>query len=98
MSEVRLGPEAVEDLDRLILTHSLPADTRSRVRRSLGVLERFPRLGRALDEPWAPLRWTLGPWRWLLVLYMYDEQKDCVFVLSFQDARSSHAVTSLVSP
>lgn len=96
MSEVRLGPEAVEDLDRLILTHSLPSDTRSRVRRSLGALERFPRLGRALDEPWAPLRWTLGPWRWLLILYTYDEQEDSVAVVSFQDARSSHAITSLV--
>ena len=42
MSEVRLGPEAVEDLDRLILTHSLPADTRSRIRRSLGTLSAFP--------------------------------------------------------
>lgn len=95
MSEVRLAPEAVEDLDRLILTHSLPADTRPRVRRSLGALERFPRLGRALDEPWAPLRWTLGPWRWMLILYAYDEQEDRVSVLSFQDARSSHAIASL---
>jgi hypothetical protein len=97
VAKVRLGPEAVEDLDRLILTHSLSADTRSRVRRSLSALERFPLLGRALDEPWAPLRWTLGPWRWLLILYIYDEQEDCVSVLSFQDARSSHAVTSLTS-
>jgi hypothetical protein len=96
--QVRLEPDAVEDLDRLILTHSLPADTRSRVRRSLGALERFPRLGRAVDEPWAPLRWTLGPWRWLVILYVYDEQEDFVSVLSFEDARSSCAVTSLTSP
>ena len=97
MSEVRVGPEAVEDLDRLILTHSLPADTRSRVRRSLGALERFPLLGRALEGPWAPLRWTLGPWRWLLIIYTYDELEDCVSVVRFEDARSSHAVTSLTS-
>ncbi len=97
MSEVRVGPEAVEDLDRLILTHSLPADTRFRVRRSLGALERFPLLGRALEGTWAPLRWTLGPWRWLVIIYVYDEREDRVSVVRFEDARSSHAVTSLTS-
>jgi hypothetical protein len=97
VAQVRLEPEAVEDLDRLILTHSLPADTKSRVERSLRALELFPLLGPAVDEPWAPLRWTLGPWRWLLVIYTYDERQDCVSVLSFEDARSSHAVTSLIS-
>ncbi|MGC2374639.1 MAG: type II toxin-antitoxin system RelE/ParE family toxin [Solirubrobacteraceae bacterium] len=98
MTDVGLSPEAVEDLDRLIITHSLPADTRPRVKRSLGTLERFPRIGRELDEPWSPLRSTLGPWRWLLIVYTYGEQEDSVVVLSFQDARSSHAVTSLASP
>jgi plasmid stabilization system protein ParE len=98
VTEVGLSPEAVEDLDRLILTHSLPADTRPRVKRSLGALERFPRMGRELDGPWSPLRLILGPWRWLLILYTYDEQEDIVVVLSFQDARSSYAVTSLSSP
>jgi hypothetical protein len=98
VTDVGLSPEAVEDLDRLIITHSLPADTRPRVKRSLGALERFPRIGRELDEPWSPLRLTLGPWRWLLIVYTYDEQEDSVVVLSFQDARSSHAVTSLPSP
>ncbi|HEV7937056.1 MAG TPA: hypothetical protein VGP18_03420 [Solirubrobacteraceae bacterium] len=50
-----------------------------------------------MDKRWAPLRWTLGPWRWLVILYVYDEQEDCVSVLSFEDARSSGAVTSLSS-
>lgn len=98
MTDVGLSPEAIEDLDQLIVTHSLPADTRRRVGRSLGALERFPRIGRELDEPWSPLRLTFGPWRWLLIIYTYDEQEDSVVVLSFQDARSSHAVTSLSSP
>ncbi len=94
MTEVRLSPEAVEDLDRLILTHSLPPDTKIRVKRSLRVLERFPRIGRELEGSWQPFRFILGPWRWLLTLYVYDEHGDVVLVLTMQDARSSTAATS----
>jgi len=92
--EIGLTVEAVEDLERLILTHSLPADTRERVRRSLRTLERFPRSGRELEEPWRPVRVLLGPWPWLLMLYVYEESNDIVLVLGFQDARSYQAVTS----
>jgi hypothetical protein len=58
VAEVRLSTVALEDLDRLILTHSLPADTRARVKRSLG---RFPRLGRKLQGRWSPFRFTSAP-------------------------------------
>jgi hypothetical protein len=91
---VRLSVVAVEDLDRMIVTHSLPADTRSRVRRSLRALERFPRLGRELEGRWSPFRFILGPWRWLLIVYVYDEVEDVVLVATIQDARSSSAATS----
>jgi hypothetical protein len=91
---VSLSVVAVEDLDRMILTHSLPADTRARVRRSLSVLERFPRLGRRLEGRWEPFRLILGPWRWMLIVYVYDEQQDRVLIATIQDARSSTAVTS----
>ena len=91
MAEVRLSLDAVEILDRMILTHSLPADTRDRVRRSLSVLEQFPRIGRQLEGRWGPLRLILGPWRWMLILYSYEEQDDLVLVVTFQDARSSAA-------
>ncbi len=78
----------------MILTHSLPADTRARVQRSLRALERFPRLGRELEGRWRPFRLIIGPWRWLLIVYIYDEQADLVFVATIQDARSSLAATS----
>jgi hypothetical protein len=89
---------AVEDLDRMIVTHSLPADTRARVQRSLGILERFPSVGRHLGRPWDSIRFILGPWRWLLLAYVHDEQQDVVSVLTIQDARSSTAVTNLIDP
>ena len=94
MARVTLSVVAVEDLDRLILTHSLPGDTRQRVARSLRPLELFPRMGHALDGRWSRFRFVLGPWRWLLVVYAYDEQRDEVLVVTLQDARSSSAATS----
>jgi plasmid stabilization system protein ParE len=93
MTEVRLSVVAVDDLDRMILTHSLPADTRARVARSLRALERFPRIGRELEGHWRPFRFVLGPWRWMLVLYVYDERDDTVLIATIQDARSSSAAT-----
>ena len=50
MAQVRLSVDAVKDLDRMILTHSLPPDTRERVKRSLRILEQFPLIGRQLEE------------------------------------------------
>jgi plasmid stabilization system protein ParE len=94
VAAVRLSAAAVEDLDRLILTHSLPRDTRRRVQRSLRVLQRFPRIGRELEGRWSPLRLILGPWRWMLIVYAYDESEDIVSIVSIQDARSSVAVSS----
>jgi plasmid stabilization system protein ParE len=94
MPEVRLGSYAVLDLERMIKTHSLPPDTRERVRRSLRPLEQFPLIGRQLEGRWKPLRFILGPWRWMLILYSYEMPDDLVLVVAFQDARSSSSATS----
>lgn len=95
MTRVELAEAAVEDLDALSTTHSLPADTRQRVRRSLQPLEQFPRLGPELGGRWAGLRFILGPWRWLLVVYSFEESADRVVVVTMQDARSSRAATNI---
>lgn len=94
MPRVELAAAAVEDLDRLIITLSLPADTRQRVRASLAPLRQFPRLGAELDARWAGLRFLLGPWRWMLIIYEFDEADDRVVVVTIQDARSSQAATA----
>jgi hypothetical protein len=94
LAKVRLSVPAVEDLDRMIVTHSLPADTRLRVQRTLRVLEQFPLLGRQLEGRWRPLRSILGPWRWMLIIYSYEELDDVVLVVAFQDGRSSAAATA----
>jgi hypothetical protein len=94
VTHVELSLAAVEDLDRMIVTHSLPVDTRARVKRSLGILEQFPLIGRQLEGRWQPLRLLIGPWRWLLLVYLYDEHDDLIVVVTIQDARSSSAATS----
>jgi hypothetical protein len=49
VARAELSAVAVEDLDRMILTHSLPADTKQRVKRTIAVLEQFPYIGRPLE-------------------------------------------------
>ena len=86
-------PAAVEDLERLILTHSLPADTVARVKRSLRPLEPFPLIGAPLEGRWTGFRFVLGPWRWLIAVYVFDQEADQVSVVTIQDARSSRSPT-----
>jgi hypothetical protein len=94
VARVELAVAAVEDLDSLIRTHSLPADTRARVARSLRALERLPLMGPALSGRWEGFRFVLGPWRWLLLVYVFIEPEDRVVVVTVQDARSSTAATT----
>lgn len=93
MPRVELARAAVEDLDALIRTHSLPPDTRARVARSLRGLEQFPLMGPALTGRWEGLRFVLGPWRWMLLVYVHLDEDDRVVVVTVQDARASSAVT-----
>jgi plasmid stabilization system protein ParE len=91
VARVELAVAAVEDLDSLISTHSLPADTRARVARSLRSLAQFPNIGPALSGRWEGFRFVLGPWRWLILVYVFIEAEDRVVVVTIQDARSSTA-------
>ena len=94
MAAVEFSQAAVEDLDELIRTHSLPTNTRVRVARSMRPLAQFPRLGPALSGRWGGFRFLLGPWRWMLLVYAYFEDEDRVIVVTVQDGRSSTAVTN----
>jgi plasmid stabilization system protein ParE len=93
VAQVEIARTAVADLDRLVLTHSLPRDTRDRVRGSLRSLERFPRLGPELTGRWEGFRFILGPWRWMVLVYVFDERHDRVVIVTIQDARTSSAAT-----
>jgi len=85
---VELSRAATEDLARLIRSHTLPADTIARLQRSLRPLERFPRIGPELGGRWSGMRFVLGPWRWMLCVYVVFEDEDRAVVLTIQDARA----------
>lgn len=97
MARVELAAAVVDDLDALIEALNLPADTRQPVGVALSALQRFPRLGPELYGRWTGLRCLLGPWRWMLVIYAFDEAADRVVVVTIQDARSSKTVRSVDS-
>ena len=94
MATVRVAPQAAADLARLTRMLSLPASTRERVRESILVLERFPRIGSELEGRWSEFRFVLGPWRWMLIVYAFDEAADTAVVVTIQDARSGGAATA----
>jgi hypothetical protein len=93
VARVEIAAAAADDLDRLILSHSLPRNTKARVARSLRPLERFPLLGPPLSGRWEDFRFVLGPWRWILLVYAYFEDKGRAVVVTVQDGRSSTAAT-----
>lgn len=85
---------AHDELRELIETRRLPADTPKRVSRSLLALEEFPRAGKQLSGLWRDCRALIGPWGWLIVVYMYIEAEDRVVIIAFHDARTSEAATA----
>lgn len=94
MARVEIARAAVDDIDRLIAVLSLPDDARRRIRRSLVPLERYALLGPELSRRWEGFRFVLGPWRWMVFVYLYEEVHQRVVVVTVQDARSSGAATT----
>ena len=91
MPAVEVTRQARDELRELIEPRHLPADTRDRAARSLVTLEVFPRAGKQLSGVWRDCRALIGPWAWLIVVYMYVEAEDHVVVIAFHDARTSDA-------
>lgn len=89
MTRVEIALGARDDLDHLVRTLTLPPDTRERVGRSLGQLAKFPLLGPELSGRWGGLRFALGPWRWMLIVYVFMADEDRVVVVTIQDARAA---------
>lgn len=94
MAQTIITPQAQRDVGDAIATLHLPDDAWPRVARSLRVLETFPLAGAELRSRWAPTRFVLGPWPWMLLLYRYEESSDLVFVVAMHDARSATSATS----
>jgi plasmid stabilization system protein ParE len=94
VASVVVSPRARRNLERLIETHALPASTAARFERSIEPLAHFPLMGAPLPGRWSNYRFVLGPWRWMIVVYEYDETQDQVGIVTVQDARSARSATS----
>lgn len=88
MARVLVTQRAQQDLREAIATLGLPANTPVRVAQRLRGLRAFPRLGPELPGGQG-LRYLLGPWPWMIVVYRLDQDADVVWILSVQDVRSS---------
>ena len=94
MARVVVAERALANLAAMRRTHSLPTSTRERVRAAIVPLGEFLLLGPALHGRWSDLRFVLGPWPWMLIVYRWDEAADTVVVITIQDARSARAAIS----
>jgi plasmid stabilization system protein ParE len=95
VAQVIVTPRAQRDVDEAISTLKLPDDTWSRIARSLRVLETFPLAGPELAGRWAPARFVLGPWSWMILLYRYEESSDLVYVVAMHDGRSAASAAAV---
>lgn len=94
MAQVVVTPQAQRDVDEAISALNLPDDTWTRIGRSLRVLETFPLAGPELAGRWAPARFVIGPWSWMILLYRYEESSDLVHVIVMHDGRSATSATA----
>jgi plasmid stabilization system protein ParE len=94
LASVIVTPTAQRNLATLIRTHSLPHSTLARFRQSLQPLRDFPLIGARLPRPGPELRFVLGPWRWMVIVYRYYDESAQVRIISIHDARSATSPTS----
>jgi plasmid stabilization system protein ParE len=94
VAQVIVTPQARRDVEEAISMLNLPGDTWARIARSLRPLETFPLAGPELGGRWAPTRFVLGPWSWMILLYHYEQSSDRVYVVAMHDGRSATSATA----
>lgn len=94
MAQVIVTPQARRDVDEAISALGLPDNAWTRIARSLRPLETFPLSGPELGGRWAPTRFVVGPWSWMILLYRYEQSSDRVYVVAMHDGRSATSATA----
>jgi len=90
-----IAPAAAADLDLLIRELNLPPNARVRVRDRLSQLADFPESGEKLTARWQGFRYILGPWRWMLIVFVFDNDTNQVNIVTIQDSRTAQSATSV---
>ena len=96
MPRLEWSERALSGLEQLVLSHHLPSDTRDRIEESARPLERFPRFGPEIGKlpDGSKLRFLIGPWPWLVIVYLFIESDDRVGVVSIEDGRAASSTVS----
>ena len=96
MARLEWSERALAALDDLVLTHSLPPETRARIESSARPLARFPRFGPKLGElPGdAELRFLIGPWPWLVIVYVFLASESRAVIVAVEDGRAASSTVS----
>ncbi len=94
MATVVVTRRARSDLVHLIEARGLPANAPARVRASIEPLASFPQIGKRLTGRWRGFRVILGPWPWMLVVYIHEEAANTVTIVAIHDARSAASATT----
>jgi plasmid stabilization system protein ParE len=92
VTRLEWSDQALSHLERLVLTHNLPPDARERIEASTQPLRRFPLIGpeiRAAAD--GSLRFLIGPWPWLVIIYLYIEADERAVIVSVEDGRAATA-------
>lgn len=71
----------------------LPSDTRVRVVEAVRPLELFPEAGAPIDGA-RGLRFILGPWHWMLIIYRWRSRTNLVEVVAIEDSREADSATA----
>ena len=91
MTRGELTELARQDLETLIRTRELPAQTYVHVRAARWQLSLFPESGQALTGRYDGLHAAEVAWGWLALVYEYDRSEDVVTVIAFYDIRTRGA-------
>jgi plasmid stabilization system protein ParE len=91
LARLEWSERALASLDQLVLTHSLPTDTRLQIEESARPLTRFPRFGPRIKELQgnAELRFLIGPWPWLVIVHAFFMTENRVVIVSVEDGRTA---------
>jgi plasmid stabilization system protein ParE len=96
MARLEWSERARTQVEQLVLSHSLLSDTGARIEASAQPLARFPRFGPEIKgvAEGGELRFLIGPWPWLVIVYLYLASEERVVIVSVEDGRGASATIS----
>lgn len=94
MTEIRVSDAAWSSLEHLAESRSLPSGAKERALEIAEHLGQYPQMGSPLPHAHHDLRYLLGPWPRMILVYAYSTDEDVVTLIGVEDSRQADAVTA----